>query len=47
MQKKKNGYNAKGSSVNTLLTNIENILLATMISYLTAKKMFKKSSFSI
>jgi len=35
--KKKNGYNIKGSTVNVLLTNIENIILTTMINYLTAK----------
>ncbi len=29
--KKKNGYNIKGSTVNILLTNIENIILNTMI----------------
>ena len=36
--KKKNGYNVKGSTVNVLLTNIENIILTTMINYLTVKK---------
>ena len=41
--KKKNGYNIKGSTVNVLLTNIENIILTTMINYLTAKKIIKKN----
>jgi hypothetical protein len=41
--KKKNGYNIKGSTVNVLLTNIENIILTTMINYLTAKKTIKKN----
>jgi hypothetical protein len=42
--KKKNGHNAtaKGSSVNILLTNIENIILTTMINYLIAKTIVKK-----
>ena len=41
--KKKNGYNIKGSTVNVLLTNIENIILTTMINNLTAKKIIKKN----
>ena len=36
--KKKNGYNIKGSTVNILSTNMENIILTTMINYLTVKK---------
>jgi len=43
--KKENGYNAKGSSVNSLLTNIENIILTTMINYSTDKKSVKKMLF--
>ncbi len=45
MQKKENGYNAKGSSVNSLLTNIEKIILTTMINYSTDKKIVKKMLF--
>ena len=44
MQKKKSGYNAKGSAVNILLTSIENIILITMINYLTSKKIIKRNA---